>query len=162
MKKVLLILLLSVLAIPFQMEAGGKDKDAVPEYTIEGAGTAAQGTYLINVTVISKDKKITDVDLKRAAVHGVLFKGFSNTEKRQMQKPLAGSMANYAQHADFYKDFFAQNGMSKDFCSVIEGSHSVKKVNKMYHFGCTISVNKETLRKFLEDAGIIKGLNSAF
>lgn len=161
MKQAWLILLFLIASISFHAEAK-KDKDAVPEYTIEGAGTATQGNYLVKVTVISKNKHVTDEQIRRAAVHGVLFRGFSNSEKRQSQKPLAGSLANEAQHADFYNDFFSEDGLAKNYASPIEGSRSIKKVDKKYHVTSTVTVSKESLLKFLQDAGVVKGLNSAF
>ena len=61
------------------------------KYEIEGEGVGAQGTYLVKVTVIQKKSKL-DVDvIKKCAVHGVLFKGFSSQTSRTRQKPLAGS-----------------------------------------------------------------------
>lgn len=161
MRQIWLMLLLCVFSAAFSAQAK-EDKNAVPEYTIEGAGTATQGNYLVKVTVISKNKHVTDNEIRRAAVHGVLFRGFSNPEKRQSQKPLAGSIANEAQHADFYKDFFAENGKANFFASPVEGSRIVKKVDKTYHVSSIVTVNKESLLKFLKDVGIVKGLNSAF
>ena len=62
------------------------------KYEIEGEGVGAQGIYLVKVTVIQKKSKL-DVDvIKKCAVHGVLFKGFSSQTSRTRQKPLAGSM----------------------------------------------------------------------
>ena len=68
-----------------------KGEDEVASYQIEGAGTGAQGTYLVKVWVVTDNKKLSDDIIGRCGVHGVLFKGFSNTETRQHQKPLAGS-----------------------------------------------------------------------
>lgn len=130
-------------------------------YEIEGAGTGAQGTYLVKVTVISKKNKVSDELIARCAVHGVLFRGFSNKELRQHQGPLAGSAAVEAQHADFFKDFFAENGIAKNYVSGT-GSRQVVKSGKEYKISSIVTVNKEQLHKDLEKAGIIKGLNSGF
>jgi len=142
--------------------AYGKDKEVIPQYEITGAGTGSQGTYLVNVTVISKKNNPDDDIIKRAAVHGVLFKGFSNKEHRQTQKPLAGSSANEAQHVDFYKNFFSESGSASGYASIVEGSREVIKSGKKYRVTVTVSVNKEELRSYLESLGILKGLNSGF
>lgn len=135
----------------------------VPEYFIEGAGTGMQGTYMVNVTVVGKNAKdITDDMIARAAVHGVLFKGFANKEQRQTQKPLAGSATNEAAHADYYSSFFQPGGVARNYVEVVQSSRKIKKVDKNYHVTATVTVNKEQLRKDLEDAGVVKGLNSAF
>lgn len=148
-----LIVMLSVPLISF-----GKDKSDTSEYNynIENAGTGAQGTYLVKVTVITKNKKLSDEEIARNAVHGVLFKGFSG------QRPLAGSALAESQNAAFFKDFFKVNGPVKNYVQVVNSSREVKKVGKLYHVSTTVTVSKDQLRRDLENAGIIKGLNSAF
>lgn len=155
------ILLLLVLFCSF-FTAYGKDANPVPSYEITGAGTGSQGTYLIDVTIISKKNNPDDIVIKRAAVHGVLFRGFSNKEHRQLQKPLAGSAANEAQHIDFYNDFFSETGSASNYASIVDGSRKVIKSGKEYRVTVTVSVNKEELRSYLESLGILKGLNSGF
>ena len=49
-----------------------------------------------------------------------------------------------------------------NYVEVVGSSRSVKKVGKQYQVSATVTVNKEQLRKDLEDAGVIKGLNSYF
>jgi hypothetical protein len=132
------------------------------DYDIEGAGTGVQGTYLVKVTVRSKKSSVSDDLIARCAVHGVLFKGFSNESQRIHQKPLAGSAAVEAQHADFFNNFFAENGQAKNYVSAVESSRKVVKVDKMYNISTIVTVNKDLLRKDLESAGVLKGLNSAF
>ncbi|MBS7396611.1 MAG: hypothetical protein KIG35_08035, partial [Prevotellamassilia sp.] len=55
------------------------DDDKPIEYDITSAGSGVQGTYLVKVYVNSKKKDLVDADLKYAAVHGVLFRGFSGS-----------------------------------------------------------------------------------
>lgn len=135
----------------------------LPEYELEGNGTGAQGTYLVKVSVLTKDKQLNSDELGRCAVHGVLFKGFSAKELRQQhQKPLAGSAAAEAQHADFFNSFFAENGAYKNYVGEVSGSRTVIKSGKKYRVSATVTVNKEQLRKDLEKSGVIRGLNSGF
>lgn len=155
-----LFLLLALFCSVFT--AYGKDNDPIPAYEIIGAGTGSQGTYLIKVTIISKKNNPEDKTIKRAAVHGVLFKGFSSKEHRQIQKPLAGSAANEAQHIDFYNDFFSESGSASNFASIVDGTRKVVKSGKEYRVTTTVSVNKEELRSHLESLGILKALNSGF
>ena len=93
-KKFFLFLLAVVVAAATPTAIAKDKKGGVNDYNIEGAGTGTQGTYLVKVTVITKDKKVSDDAIKRAAVHGVLFRGFTDTTVRRTQKPLAGSIAN--------------------------------------------------------------------
>lgn len=138
-------------------------EDVMPEYVISGAGVGSQGTYLVDVSVIVKKAKDVDEDmLARCAVHGVLFKGFSSKENRQSQKPLAGSPAVEATHADYFTNFFKQNGPATGYADVLSPSIKSVKSGKMYRVSATVSVNKDQLHKDLESAGVIKGLNSIF
>ena len=79
MKRILLIVIAAMM-VPFLAMA---KKDDVISYQVEGAGTGAQGTYLVKTTVVTKNKNISDELIGRSAVHGVLFKGFSNADTRQ-------------------------------------------------------------------------------
>lgn len=131
-------------------------------YEIEGAGTGMQGTYLVKVTVISKKKKVDNELIARCAVHGVLFRGFTNKELRQSQKPLAGSPMVEAQHQQFFNDFFAENGPAVAYVTSMDSSLQVVKSGKQYKISTIVTVNKGQLQKDLEKAGIIKGLNNGF
>lgn len=135
--------------------------DGIPEYEIEGNGTGTQGTYLVSVSVITKNKKIDNNELAKAAVHGVLFRGFASKEKRQSQRPLAGSAAVEAQHADYFNSFF-NDGSYRNYAHFVDGSRSVIKSGKKYRVTASVTVNKEQLRRDLEKAGVLRGLNSGF
>ncbi len=162
MPKRIFIWVFTLISLTLSFEAFSKEKDVMPVYEISGAGTGTQGLYLINVTIISKEKAPSDNTIKRAAVHGVLFKGFSNPELRQSQKPLAGGAANEAQHIDFYKDFFSETGSAINYATIIDGSRMIIKSGKEYRVTVPVSVQKDALRSYLESLGVIKGLNSIF
>ena len=119
------------------------------KYEIEGEGVGAQGIYLVKVTVIQKKSKL-DVDvIKKCAVHGVLFKGFSSQTSRTRQKPLAGSMVVEQQHQDYFDNMVGEN-------------LSVVKMGKQYRISAVVSVAKDALYQELVSAGVIKGLNNGF
>lgn len=162
MKKLFSLLFCVLLAVGTVV---AKTKE-MPEYTLEGAGTSsAQGTYLVKVAVMTKDKKIPESELIRAAIHGVLFKGYTNTAVRPARqvKPVAGSPASEAKNADYYKNFFdSESGAFKNYASTVAGSRSVMKSGKQYKVMLTVSVFKDQLRKDLEAAGVLEGLNSIF
>ena len=131
----------------------------LPTYTIEGAGTGVQGTYLVKVTMTAKKPdKVKDTDLAQCAVHGVLFRGFSG--ERQNQRPLAGNAMNEQQHADFYNSFFQQAYQS--YANTESSSRSVMKVGKEYKVSAIVSVMKDQLRKDLTQQGVLKGLANGF
>lgn len=151
--KNILSLLLFMFALPLMA-------DELPDYQLEGAGTGNQGTYLVKVSVLSRKSKITDDEIGRCAVHGVLFRGFASSENRQQQKPLAGSPMVEMQHKDFFEDFFTK--AYKGYYQVVGGSRQVVKAGKQYKVTSVVTVAKDQLRKDLQQADIIKGLNTGF
>lgn len=158
MKKYLLTIVFAVISIISAYAEG-----TLPEYVISGAGVGSQGTYLVDVSVIVKKVKDVDEDLiSRCAVHGVLFRGFSSEENRQVQKPLAGSATTEATHADFFNNFFKKAGPASAYANVLSSSMKTVKSGKKYRVTATVSVNKDQLHHDLEEAGVVKGLNSIF
>lgn len=150
------VALIVMFSIPLISSAKDKSDSYEFNYNIEKAEIGKQGTYLVKVTAITKNKKISDEEIARHAVHGVLFKGFDGT------RPLAGSALVESQNADFFKEFFKEGGPAKNYVTVVNSSREVKKVGKLYHVTTVVTVSKDQLRRDLESAGIIKGLNSAF
>ncbi|MBQ8224935.1 MAG: hypothetical protein IJZ86_06265 [Bacteroides sp.] len=137
-----------------------KDKDEF-RYDIESAGSGTQGTDLVQVWVYSKKGKTSDDDLKKAAVHGVIFRGFNGMNGLPSQRPLVKSITAEEQHKDYFNALF--NGAHLHFASIVSGSYKrVRTSNKEYKVGVTIQVNRNALRKELENAGIIKKLSSGF
>lgn len=132
-------------------------------YEIESAGSGTQGTYLVKVWVISKKNKPDLNVIQKCAVHGVLFRGFSNKELRSAQKPLAGSALAEQSHMDFFTAFFKDNGPYRNYVTMVSPTYEIiKMAKKQYRIGATFTVQKDQLRKDLTDAGILKGLNSGF
>lgn len=156
MNKIITFLL--ALAVMLPIGAYAKDKnDGKLNYEISQAGVGNQGTYMVKVTVISKDKNVSDDLIARCAVHGALFRGIGTTG------PIAGSAAAEAQHADYFQNFFAPNGPARNYVAEVSAQREVLKVNKKeYRVTKLVSINKDQLRKDLEAAGVIRGLNSIF
>lgn len=131
-----------------------------PRYDIQSAGSGTYGTTLVKVYVYSKKGKVSDNELKRAAVHGVLFRG---VEGRPSQPPLAGSAAAEKEKADYFNAFFGEEGMYLNYASVLSESYERIKMKKGgYKIGAVVQVSKNKLRQELERAGAIRGLSSGF
>lgn len=144
------------------VDAKKKTQDTLTSYSITGNGTGTQGSYLVEITVNTKDNDINDSELAKAAVHGVLFRGFSNEKTHNFQKPLAGSPTNETEHLDFYNEFFGTNGSAATFANVVKGTRAIMKSGKEYKITATVQVQKDALLKYLQNAGVIRSLNSAF
>ena len=133
------------------------------QYEIECAGNASQGNYLVKVFVYNKKGNVTDEMLRRAAVHGVIFRGFmGGPQGCSPQKPLVRNASLEYDRNDYFSIFFKQNGQANQYATVQNGTYERYKIKKNYKVGAIIVVNKDQLRSVLEEAGLIKGLSSIF
>ena len=163
MRRLILLSMLTLVMValsPVTASAGGKVE--VPKYDIVSAGIGAQGTYLCKVSVYSKKGNTKDADLKRAAVHGVIFKGVAGGDGVATQKAMANPSAEYEKE-DFFKEFFADGGPYNAYANVVPNSITrAKTANKEVCISAVVVVSKDELRKYLEKAGVVRGLGSMF
>ena len=158
MKVLKLAFLILFLCSTAKIYAGG-----VLNYEIVGAGVGTQGTYLVKVWVVSKKNK-PDINLiKKCAVHGVLFRGFVNEDKRGGQKALTGSPTVEHANEAYFKKFFEDEGGYRNYVTMVSDNYEVVKTKKKeYRIGSTLTISSEQLRKQLVNDGIIRGLNTGF
>lgn len=128
-------------------------------YDIEGYEVGTQGTYLVKVFIYTKKPDVTVEEFKYAAVHGVIFKGISGKNFTN-QKPLAQADTQL-QNQDYFHEFF-NNGDYLNYAKIINPAADRIKVGKEYKIVAIVSVSKDNLRKALEKAGVIRGLNTLF
>ena len=163
-RNILLIALSLLLATP--AFAGAKQKAQKDtehfRYEIECAGNGTQGTYLVKVWSYSKRPKIAAEQCMKNAVHGVIFKGYTGGNGCVAQKPLANHPGVEMEYEEYFRSFFADNGEYYKYVSLTGATQEMVKVGKEYKVGIIVSVQKDELRKALEQAGIIRGLNSGF
>jgi hypothetical protein len=152
------ILSLIILLLAFFVGAMAKG-DKIPQYDITGAGSGTEGTILVKVYVYSKSVK--DEDLKRAAVHGVVFRGCSGNQSGARQ-PAMASITAEADNASFCEAFFAADGPCQNYATIIAGSYDRVKTQKGYKSGAILQIDKTALRKELEKAGVVRSLSSGF
>ncbi|HRZ97485.1 MAG TPA: hypothetical protein P5084_08015 [Paludibacter sp.] len=133
-------------------------------YEIEPVGIGTQGTYLIKVWSYSRNPVLAIEQAKKNAVHGIIFKGFGRIEGIPGQHPLTNNPNLETEQAEFFRNFFANGGKYMKFVNVSnDGAIAAEdrlKVGKEYKIGVIVSVNVAGLRKDLEEAGMIKSLDS--
>jgi len=165
MRKIV-ILLTFFLSIALLTEAKDKNEEETLNYQIEGAGQQGQRS-LVKVTIVAKKKNNVNEDLlAKCAVHGVLFRGYTDTTASgygdsASHPSIMGSPMSEHQHADFFKPFFL-NADYMGYVHFIEDSRQSTKVGKQYKVSAVVSVATVQLKKDLKKAGILKGLNSGW
>ena len=164
MKKLLLSLLVVALCMPVWAGAKKKaDKDTNQfRYEIECAGNAIQGTYLVKVWTYSRKAAVAENQCRKNAVHGVIFKGYGGGQGCVSQRPMANTPGVETQYSEYFNRFFADGGEFQKYASIMPGTTETVKVGKEYKVGVVVSIRKDDLRRALEAAGIIKGLNNGF
>ncbi len=164
MRKFLLSLLVVALCMPVWAGAKKKaDKDTNQfRYEIECAGNAIQGTYLVKVWTYSRKAAVAENQCRKNAVHGVIFKGYGGGQGCVSQRPMANTPGVETQYSEYFYRFFADGGEFQKYASIMPGTTETVKVGKEYKVGVVVSIRKDDLRRALEAAGIIKGLNSGF
>jgi hypothetical protein len=135
-------------------------------YQIECVGDGSpQGTQLLRVWVYvdASDIRRTGIDeIRRCAVHGVIFKGYTGSGCTP-QKPMVASPALELQRADFFEPFFNRDEAYNRYASEVRGNTMERtRAGKDFKISAIISVSKDMLRRDLEAAGILRGLPGGF
>lgn len=148
--------MLLMLTVTLSVMAKG---DKMPKYDITGAGSGNEGMVLVKVFVYQKEA--SDEDLKRAAVHGIVFRGCTGNNSGAKQ-PAMASPETESSHAEYCTAFFAPDGECQNYASIIAGSYERVKTQKGYKCGAIVQVDKRSLRKTLEKAGVVRSLSAGF
>lgn len=158
----LLILLLSLL-LPFAAQA---KKDAPLRYDIQPAGVGAEGMSLVRLSLyVESPKDASEDKLKKAAVHGIIFRGMSESGVTGFgnQPALVSSPAAAQQHGDFFESFFQPDGGYMTFANIVGPQReTVKTGKKEYRVTATVNVSTDKLRRFLREAKVIGRLTDGF
>ena len=164
MKRILLpVIFAFFLAIPLMAgkKQAGIDMDSW-RYDLVSVGEGQQGAYKIKVWTYSKSPKLSEEFTRKCAVHGVLFKGIASNKGTSVKRPLIKDPQAKFEFEDFFQKFFADGGEYGRFVQLTSGVPEVIKVGKENKIGVVVLVQKDELRKYLEEAGIRKALDSGF
>lgn len=133
-------------------------------YEVVPVSVGTQGTYLIKVFSYAKNKQKALELVKPNAVHAVLFSGFTGGNGISNQKPMVSAEVK-SEHQKFFDDFFK----NKDYERFVNLSADTMvkpgdmvKTGRLYKIGFVVSVNKDSLREYLESQGVLKSLGSMF
>lgn len=167
MKKLLTLVLAAAIMCPLTALAKKNDEGLAPEYQLEGAGVTSQNAQQVVITIITKKKdKVTEDDLERAAVHGVLFRDYDDATNSGFgsvasHKSIMGSPTAEAEYVDFFEPFF-KNGDYRKYVQLVSNSRRVVKSGKEWKVSAVVRVNTSALRKDLKKQGMIKDLGSGW
>jgi hypothetical protein len=129
-------------------------------YSIECISIENEGFVKLKLLNYVKPTKFKIADASKDAIKAILYSGYSSTNC-PTQKPLLKESADIDNFKKIESDFFSKNGKWKIF---VRNSLDVDniKMEKISIKEFEIMVNKDQLRKYLEEQKIIKSLNTGF
>lgn len=129
-------------------------------YEMTCLGVGSEGSNLLKVYSYGKTYDKAVEQAKHDGVHGILFKGIVGSNGCANQPAMVKPQEQVANQA-FFDEFFKKGEYLRFVNISNDGSVSGAdrlKVGSMYKIGVTVSVQKDALRKYLEQAGVIKPL----
>jgi hypothetical protein len=129
-------------------------------YSIECISVENEGYVKLKLLNYVKPTKFKIEDASKDAIKALLYSGYSST-KCPTQKPLLKETTDLDNFKKIEKDFFSKNGKWKTFTRNSLDIDNVK-TEKTTIKEFIIMVNKDQLRKYLEEQKIIKSLNTVF
>lgn len=162
--KHILTLLVAIL-VGFFPSASKEKENTTLNYEIVGNGNAQGSGTIVRITIVTKKKNsLMSDDFAKAAVHGVLFRGYTDRSFAGIgsaaKKPaMMGSPMAETQKADFFKPFF-DGGTYAGYVQCMEETRKTVKVGKEWKISCDVLVSETQLRKDLIDAGVLKKIGA--
>lgn len=165
MKRFFILALLLAIISPLAVSKK-KDEGLVPDYQITGAGMTSQNAQQVEIAIISKNKSISDAELEKAAVHGILFRDYDDATNSGFgsvasHKAIMSDPTAEAQFIDFFEPFF-NNGDYKNYVQLVENSRRVVKAGKEWKVSAVVRVNTAQLKKMLKKQGMVKDLGGGW
>ena len=128
-------------------------------YETSCIGIEHDGSETLRAWGEGKDKADAVEQAKKNAVYDVIFKGISAGKSECNMRPLINEVNAREKYADYFNDFFKDNGNYKKFISSLD-----EKTNSKEHqnyklgtkYGVTVRVLRAQLEKQLKTDGLIK------
>ena len=133
------------------------------DFSVMSAGQGHNGEYNVTVVVSTKKNPVKEAEnlVKEYAVRGVMFRGVASYKEHPGQKPLINDPAVEQVKEMEFKAFWNERKYL-NFAVLQPQSLSVmkNKQTKKYEITARLTINKESLIKWLEDNGIIQGFSN--
>jgi len=135
-------------------------------YELEAMGKGAGETEQFKVWCYSKDANTAIEQAKKNAVHGLIFRGVVAKDRFPAVQALCNEPNVEVTRADFFDPFFKDGGQFLKYVALVNngsiGPNDRIKIGKEYKIGVVVTVDKATLRKDLEAAGVVKKMGGGF
>lgn len=135
-------------------------------YEITCLGVGNDGTKLVKVWGYAKDANEAAFVAKRNSVAAAIFRGIPAGGGAAPTPAICPNSDCWTKNEAFFDQFFAAGGKYLQYINVTTdgapGGADRIKMKKGYKVAVSSSIDFNKLRKYLEDEGIAKSLNSGF
>lgn len=164
------ILLLVMCFVSFSVFAQRKNTKAMLQspynYELETLGVGQDGTKLVKVWGYDKKADRAMVKAERNAVAAAIFRGYPAGNGAAKTPAICTTNNCYESNQKFFDAFFKPGGKYLQFVNLtndgMPGGKDRIKMKKGYKVAVKASVAYAQLRKYLEDEGLAKRLDSGF
>jgi len=162
MKTKLILLSFLVCGLLFFQSCSSSKPATSYNYELSCNGVGVEGVYLVKCYSYGSTFEKARQNVKKDAVHGVLFKGVSaNSIKKCKAQPKICNVT-YAENKEWFDNFFSSGEYLQYVTLSNDGNVSSSdriKIKGGYKVGFTVSVKSDELRKRMEKEGFAKKMN---
>lgn len=166
MKRLIVYSIFIVVLLLTSCSSSKRMSSDIKPYSIETMGVGNDGTYVVKVTDYFRtvDEKAYLDCLKKDAVHSVIYHGVPAGNGSMKQPALMTEDTRIDGNEQALHEFFEQKQYQSFVSSIVNSSKTITKIkgSKNYKISVIMSVDKDDLRKYLIDNGIIKSLDYLF
>ncbi|HIZ85854.1 MAG TPA: hypothetical protein IAC04_05135 [Candidatus Coprenecus stercoravium] len=134
-------------------------------YEVVTLGVGTDGTKVFKIYVTEKNEKKAIALAKKAAVEVCIFRGLPSAGAVSGTPALCSS-SDEQKHSAFFENFFTPGGQYLRYVNITSDGvipeQDKIKVKGGYKIGLIVQVMYDNLRNDLQDAGVIRSLNSGF
>lgn len=138
-------------------------------YEVTTIAVGVDGTKLVKVWGYGKQPEDAIHNAKELGVACAIFNGFPAASNGRAAKtpPIVTDSDASTKHAEFFETFFTPGGKYLQYVLLStdtppSGQDRIKMDNKTYKVGVSLSIAYDDLRKYLEEQGIARKLDSGF
>lgn len=133
---------------------------------LQTLGVGNDGTKLIKVWGFGKKVGDAVYEAKRNAVMATIFRGLPAGGGSARTPAICRDADAYEKNADFFDRFFEDGGRYLNYINLstdgMPSGPNRLKMKKGYKCAVTVSIDFDNLRKYLEDQGVARRLDSGF
>lgn len=122
-------------------------------YQINCVSIENEGYVKLEITNLIKPLAYQIESANKDAIKAILYSGYTSTQC-QTQKPLLSQPKDFENFKKMESNFFSKNGVWKTFVRNASNEENAT--------GFEVMINKDQLRKYLEENKVIKSLNNGF